>query len=51
MPKTVTKRIAREYPQFPEGTVLTEEFIETLVPEDRRLLTRSTGAQNSKCSQ
>ncbi len=35
MPKTVTKRIAREYPQFPEGTVLTEEFIETLVPEDQ----------------
>ena len=35
MPKTVTKRIAREYPQFPEGTVLTEEFIETLSPEDQ----------------
>ncbi len=35
MPKTVTKRIAREYPQFLEGTVLTEEFIETLSPEDQ----------------
>lgn len=35
MPKTVTKRIAREYPQFPEGTVLMEEFIETLSPEDQ----------------
>ena len=35
VPKTVTKRINREYPQFPEGTVLTEEYIETLEPEDR----------------
>lgn len=35
VPKTVTKRIAREYPQFPEGTVLTEEFIVTLSPEDQ----------------
>ncbi len=35
VPKTVTKRIAREYPQFPEGTVLTEEFILTLSPEDQ----------------
>lgn len=35
VPKTVTKRINREYPQFPEGTVLNEEFIETLSPEDQ----------------
>ena len=34
-PKTITKKLAREYPQFPEGTVLTEEFIETLSPEDQ----------------
>lgn len=34
-PKTVTKKIAREYPQFPEGTVLTEEYILTLSPADR----------------
>lgn len=34
-PKTVTKKINRQYPQFPEGTVLTEEYIETLSPEDR----------------
>ncbi|MCH5245944.1 MAG: OmpA family protein [Muribaculaceae bacterium] len=34
-PKTVTKRIAREYPQFKEGDVLNEEFIETLSPEDQ----------------
>ncbi len=34
-PKTVTKRINKEYPQFPEGTELTEEFIETLSPEDQ----------------
>ena len=35
VPKTVTKRINRDYPQFPEGTVLNEEFIETLSPEDQ----------------
>ncbi|MDE6422076.1 MAG: OmpA family protein, partial [Muribaculaceae bacterium] len=37
VPKTVTKRIAREFPQFPEGTVLTEEYIETLSPEDQEV--------------
>lgn len=35
VPKTVTKRINRLYPQFAEGTVLNEEFIETLSPEDQ----------------
>lgn len=35
VPKKVTKKIAREYPQFPEETVLTEEFISTLSDEDR----------------
>lgn len=35
VPKTVTKRINRDYPQFEEGTVLTEEFIETLSFEDQ----------------
>lgn len=34
-PKTVTKRIARLYPQFKEGDVLDEEFISTLSPEDQ----------------
>ena len=34
-PKTVTKRIARLYPQFKEGDVLTDEFIEKLSPEDQ----------------
>ena len=34
-PKTVTKRINKEYPQFEEGTILTEEFIEKLSPEDQ----------------
>lgn len=34
-PKTVTKRIAREYPQFKEGDVLDEEFISHLSPEDK----------------
>lgn len=34
-PKTVTKRINKEYPQFEVGTVLTEEYIDTLSPEDQ----------------
>lgn len=34
-PKSITKKLAREFPQFAEGTVLTPEFIETLSPEDR----------------
>lgn len=34
-PKVVTKRINRDYPQFPEGTVLNEEFVLTLSPEDQ----------------
>ena len=34
-PKTVTKRIARLYPQFKEGDVLNEEFINGLSPEDQ----------------
>lgn len=36
-PKTVTKRINKEYPQFPEGETLTEAFIETLSPEDQEI--------------
>lgn len=34
-PKTVTKRIARLYPQFKEGDTLTEEFISKLSNEDK----------------
>ena len=34
-PKTVTKRINKEYPQFEEGTVLTPEYISTLTEEDQ----------------
>ncbi|MDE6237010.1 MAG: OmpA family protein, partial [Muribaculaceae bacterium] len=34
-PKTVTKRINREFPQFPEGTLLNEEYISTLSEEDQ----------------
>lgn len=34
-PKTVTKKINREYPQFPEGQVLSEDYILTLSPEDQ----------------
>ena len=35
VPKTVTKRIARLYPQFAEGDVLTEEYISKLDPENQ----------------
>ncbi|MCM1489732.1 MAG: OmpA family protein [Muribaculum sp.] len=34
-PKTITKRINKEYPQFEEGVTLTPEFIETLSEEDQ----------------
>ncbi len=34
-PKVITKKLAREFPQFPEGTELTPEYIETLSPEDQ----------------
>ncbi len=34
-PKTITKKLARLYPQFKEGDVLTEEYIEALSPEDQ----------------
>ncbi|MGN0212107.1 MAG: OmpA family protein [Muribaculaceae bacterium] len=34
-PKTVTKRIAKLYPQFKEGDVLNEEFVGNLSPEDQ----------------
>ena len=34
-PKTVTKRIARLYPQFKEGDVLNEEYIEKLEKTDQ----------------
>jgi peptidoglycan-associated lipoprotein len=34
-PKTITKKLAREFPQFKEGDVLTEEYILQLSPEDQ----------------
>jgi peptidoglycan-associated lipoprotein len=34
-PKTITKRLARQYPQFKEGDVLTEEYIAELSEEDQ----------------
>ncbi len=34
-PKTITRKLNREFPQFPEGTVLTEEYILGLSPEDQ----------------
>ncbi|MCM1518839.1 MAG: OmpA family protein [Pseudoflavonifractor sp.] len=36
-PKTITKRLAREYPQFKDGDVLTEEYIENLSEEDQEV--------------
>lgn len=35
-PKTITKKLAREYPQFQEGDVLTEDFILALPEEADR---------------
>lgn len=34
-PMTVTKHVAKQYPQFNEGDVLNEEFINTLSDEDK----------------
>ena len=34
-PKVITKKLARKYPQFTEGTELTPEFISTLSDEDQ----------------
>ncbi len=36
-PKTITKKLARLYPQFKEGDVLTEEYIEALPEEDQEI--------------
>lgn len=36
-PKTITKKLARLYPMFKEGDVLTEDFILTL-PEDNQII-------------
>lgn len=36
-PKTVTKRINKEFPQFAEGVTLTEELIDTLSEADREI--------------
>jgi len=36
-PKTVTKRVNKLYPQFPEGQLLDEEFISTLSHEDQEV--------------
>lgn len=36
-PKTITKKLAREYPQFAEGDTLTEEYILKLSPEDQEI--------------
>lgn len=36
-PKTITKKLAREYPQFKEGDVLTPEYIDTLSEADQEV--------------
>lgn len=36
-PKAITKKITKLHPQFQEGTVLTEEYIETLSEEDQEI--------------
>lgn len=37
VPKTITKKLAMEYPQFKEGDVLNEEYILTLSEEDQEV--------------
>lgn len=37
VPKTITKKLATQHPQFKEGDVLTEEFIMTLSEEDQEV--------------
>ncbi len=36
-PKVITKKMATQYPQFKEGDILNEEFINTLSPEDQEI--------------
>ena len=36
MPRTITPRLARLYPQFKEGDILTPEYIEKLTDEADR---------------
>ena len=36
-PKVITKKLASQYPQFKEGDVLTEEYINNLAPEDQEI--------------
>ncbi|MDE5940762.1 MAG: OmpA family protein, partial [Muribaculaceae bacterium] len=36
-PKTITKKLARLYPQFKEGDILSPEFIEALSEEDQEV--------------
>jgi peptidoglycan-associated lipoprotein len=36
-PKTITKKLAREYPQFKEGDVLTEDYILALPEADQEV--------------
>ena len=36
LPRTITRKQAREYPMFKEGDVLTEEYILALPPEQQR---------------
>lgn len=36
-PKVITKKLASQYPQFKEGDVLNEEYINSLSPEDQEI--------------
>ena len=36
-PKTITKKLAREYPQFKEDDVLNEDYVIALTPEDQEI--------------
>lgn len=37
VPKTITVKLNREFPQFPVGTVLDEKFVESLDPEQQEI--------------
>ena len=37
LPRTITRKQAREYPMFKEGDVLTEEYILALPPEQQEI--------------
>lgn len=48
VPKTINKKMAKQFDFLKEGDVLTEEFILALPPNSKRSPTRSTAERNSR---